>query len=91
VTQGEVTGQVLPALTTPTDQGRGSPALLIAPHLQSKFVVDHAQHDTTSILATIEHRFGIAPLSSRDAVVSDLSTVFNARAIPGNDGGADHD
>ncbi len=60
--------------------GTRVPALVIAPHLPGKFVVDHAQHDTTSILATIEHRFGIAPLSSRDAAVSDLSTVFKAKS-----------
>jgi len=44
-------------------------------------VVDHTQYDTTSILATIEHRFGLAPLTSRDAAVNDLSTVFRARAM----------
>jgi phospholipase C len=48
-------------------------------------VVDSAQHDTTSILATIEHRFGLAPLGARDAAVKDLSTVFRARE--GGDGG----
>ena len=28
------------------------------------FVVDHTQYDTTSILATIEHRFGLAPFDA---------------------------
>jgi phospholipase C len=41
-------------------------------------VVDHTQHDTTSIVATIERRFDLAPLSSRDAAVHDLSSVFHA-------------
>ena len=41
-------------------------------------MVDSAEHDTTSILATIEHRFGLAPLGTRDAAVNDLSTVWNA-------------
>jgi acid phosphatase len=54
------------------------PALVMAPRLRDDFVVDRTQHDTTSILATIEHRFGLAPLSSRDAAVSDLSSVFGA-------------
>ena len=40
--------------------------------------VDHTVHDTTSILATIERRFGLAPLGTRDANASDLSTVFAA-------------
>jgi len=34
--------------------------------------VDHTQYDTTSILATIEHGLGLAPLSTRDARVNDL-------------------
>ena len=58
--------------------GTRIPAFVVTPHLHGTFVVDHAQHDTTSILATIEHRFGIAPLSSRDASVRDLSTLFDA-------------
>jgi len=60
--------------------GTRIPAFVIAPHLHGNFVVDHAQHDTTSILATIEHRFGTAPLSPRDAAVTDLSTVFTAES-----------
>jgi acid phosphatase len=65
--------------------GTRIPALLLAPHLPGHFLVDHAQHDTTSILATIEHRFGLAPLTSRDASVQDLATVFKAKQ--GSEGG----
>jgi acid phosphatase len=54
------------------------PALVLAPGLKPGFGVDHASHDTTSIMATIEHRFGLPPVSSRDAAVQDLSTVFRA-------------
>ena len=32
--------------------------------------------DTTSILATIEARFHLAPLTSRDASVNSLSRLF---------------
>jgi len=63
--------------------------LIIAPRLPGDFVVDSAQHDTTSILATIEHRFGLAPLGARDAAVKDLSTVF--RAHEGDEGGGGED
>jgi acid phosphatase len=56
------------------------PALVLAPHLPGDFVVDHTQYDTTSIMATIERRFGLAPVSSRDAAVNDLSNVFQARS-----------
>ena len=52
------------------------PALTIAPGLHRSFSVDHASHDTTSIMATIEHRFGLRPVTARDAHVQDLSTVF---------------
>jgi len=52
------------------------PALTIAPGLRRRFTVDHAPHDTTSIMATLEHRFGLRPVSRRDARVKDLSTVF---------------
>jgi phospholipase C len=59
--------------------GTRIPALVLAPRLRAGFVVDHTQHDTTSILATIEHRFGLRPLTSRDRRVRDLSSVFRAR------------
>jgi phospholipase C len=55
------------------------PALVLSPGLRHHFVVDHTSHDTTSILATIEHRFGLAPLTSRDARVKDLFSVFSAQ------------
>ena len=42
--------------------GTRIPALILSPHIKGKFVVDSAEHDTTSILATIEHRYGLAPL-----------------------------
>ena len=60
------------------------PALVLAPHLRGDFVIDHTHYDTTSILATIEHRFGVDPLSSRDATVNDLSNVFSATAPKGH-------
>jgi phospholipase C len=67
-----------------TDQwgpGTRIPALLVSPVLKHPFSVDTTEHDTTSILATIEHSFGLAPLSSRDASVADL---FRAPVFPGN-------
>jgi len=59
--------------------GTRIPALIVSPFLQGDFVVDHVPHDTTSILATIEHRFGLTPLTTRDAAVRDLSSVFKAQ------------
>ncbi|MET0686056.1 MAG: alkaline phosphatase family protein [Solirubrobacteraceae bacterium] len=67
--------------TTPgphDEMGPGTriPALTIAPRLHGRSSVDHASHDTTSIMATIEHRFGLDPVSPRDAAVQDMATVF---------------
>jgi phospholipase C len=59
--------------------GTRLPALVISPFLRDDFVVDHTQYDTTSIVATIERRFHLEPLSPRDAAVRDLSRVFHAR------------
>jgi phospholipase C len=58
--------------------GTRIPALVIGPHLKGPFVVDNTQYDTTSILRTIEQRFGLAPLGTRDATVNSLSNVFDA-------------
>jgi phospholipase C len=55
--------------------GTRVPALVISP-LLSRTGVDHTQYDTTSILATIEHRFDLPALSSRDASVNDFSRDF---------------
>jgi phospholipase C len=66
----------------PHDQwgpGTRIPALIISPFLHGNFVVDHTQYDTTSIVATIERRYGLEPLSSRDAAVNDLGNVFSAK------------
>jgi phospholipase C len=61
--------------------GTRIPALIVSPFLRGNFVVDHTQYDTTSILATIEHRFDLGSLSSRDAAVNDLSNVFAAKQV----------
>jgi acid phosphatase len=65
----------------PHDQwgpGTRIPALVMGPFLQGPAVVDHTEYDTTSILATIEQRFDIAPLGTRDAAVNNLTHVFDA-------------
>ena len=66
----------------PHDQwgpGTRIPALVISPFLRGNFAVDHTQYDTTSILALLEQRYGLAPLASRDAAVNSLSDVFAAK------------
>jgi phospholipase C len=56
--------------------GTRVPALLVSPLLAKPFSVDSTSHDTTSILATIEHRFGLDAMSSRDARVADFSSAL---------------
>jgi len=51
--------------------GTRIPALLVSARM-TRSGVDHTVYDTTSILATIEHGLGLAPLSTRDARVNDL-------------------
>jgi len=58
--------------------GTRIPALILGPHLKGPFVVDHTQYDTTSIVRTIEQRYSLAPLGSRDAAVNSLANVFDA-------------
>jgi phospholipase C len=71
------------------DQGRGDrkpfhdvwgpgtrvPGLLIAKKFRHSGV-DHADHDTTSILKLIEERFHLQPLGPRDAKVISLKTAL---------------
>jgi acid phosphatase len=58
--------------------GTRVPALVLTPHLKGRFVVDHTQYDTTSILRTIEQRYSLAPLGPRDAAVNSLASVYDA-------------
>lgn len=55
--------------------GTRVPAFVISPFARKRFV-DHTVYDTTSILATIEHKFNLRPLSKRDAAATDLSAAF---------------
>jgi acid phosphatase len=55
--------------------GARVPTLVISPLAREHFV-DHTLYDTTSILATIEHRWGLPALGSRDAAAADLSNSF---------------
>ncbi len=51
--------------------GTRVPALLIGPWVRRGYV-DHRSADTTSVLALIEARFGLAPLTARDAYAYNL-------------------
>jgi phospholipase C len=53
------------------------PTLVISPFAKRHFV-DHHRYDTTSILALIENRWRLAPLSDRDATADDLANAFES-------------
>lgn len=55
--------------------GARVPAIIVSPFARKGFV-DHTVYDTTSILRTIEVRFGLAPLGPRDAAASDLGNAL---------------
>jgi phospholipase C len=80
VTYDEFGGQwdhVAPPVVDAWGPGTRIPALVISRSLKHSGV-DHTTYDTTSILATIERSYGLAPLSSRDATVHDLSYAVAA-------------
>jgi phospholipase C len=58
--------------------GTRVPTIVVSPFTRGGFI-DGTQYETVSILKMIEHRFGLAPLSARDAnpAVKDLSHVLN--------------
>jgi phospholipase C len=57
--------------------GPGSriPAVFISPHVRERHV-DHTLYETVSILAFLEKRFDLKPLSERDAKASPLTGIF---------------
>ena len=63
--------------------GPGSrvPTIIISPY-STGVGVDHTVYDTTSILATIEQRFQLNNLSTRDAAVKTLVNAFNFAQTP---------
>lgn len=57
------------------------PAVVVSP-LIPRNLVDHRTYDHTSILATVEHAFGVDPLTARDAAARsllDLASLSQAR------------
>jgi Ca2+-binding RTX toxin-like protein len=59
--------------------GTRVPAIVISPYAREGYV-DHAQHDTLSILKTLEERFQLPPLNQYDAQASSLANDFQNRA-----------
>jgi phospholipase C len=56
--------------------GTRIPTIVISPFAKHGHI-DHTLYDTSSILALIEHRFGLAPLGTRDAKANDMTAAFD--------------
>jgi len=57
------------------------PNLVVSPFSRAHYV-DHTPIDTTAILRFIELRFGLPPLTKRDAAQPDISFFFDFAGIP---------
>ncbi len=74
VTYDEFGGQwdhVAPPVVDKWGPGTRVPALVLSAGMV-KSGVDSTRYDTTSIMATIEHSYRLAPVATRDAMVADL-------------------
>jgi phospholipase C len=54
------------------------PALVVSPYT-ARGTIDHSVHDHTSVLATVEHLFGLQPLTQRDAGAPGLDHLFSLK------------
>jgi phospholipase C len=52
------------------------PLLIISPYVKAGLVA-HQQTEFSSLLATVEHQYGLPPLTARDAAAEDLWGAFD--------------
>jgi len=57
------------------------PLIVVSPFTRKNYV-SHTVADYTAILALIEHRFGISPLTKRDAAQMDMTEFFDFQNAP---------
>jgi phospholipase C len=57
------------------------PTLVISPYARRGYV-DHTAYDFSSLLRLVEERFGLAPLTQRDATAADLTGSFDFSSGP---------
>jgi phospholipase C len=72
---------VAPPIVDKWGPGSRVPAIVISPYAKKSYV-DKAVYDTTSILATIEKRWKLEPLSDRDKNAHDLTGAFDFTQAP---------
>jgi phospholipase C len=65
--------------------GTRVPLIVISPYAKKGFI-DHDQMDTTSILAFIEHQYGLKPLATRDAGANNMLNAFDFTQTPNQAG-----
>ncbi len=61
--------------------GTRVPALVISPFAKKGYV-DHTTYETTSILAFLEKRYGLAPLATHDAQAANMLSAFDFSQTP---------
>jgi phospholipase C len=74
---------VAPPVVDRWGPGGRVPAIIISPFARRGFV-DHTLYDHTSILKLIEWRFGLEPLTSRDAAANNMLAAFDFSASSGD-------
>jgi phospholipase C len=57
------------------------PCLVVSPYAKAGYI-DHTANDHTSVLKLIETRYGLSPLSTRDAAANNLSEAFDFTQAP---------
>ncbi len=72
---------IAPPIVDRWGPGSRVPTIVIAPFARRHYI-DHTTYDTTSILALIEKRWGLLPLSTRDAHAAPLTGPFDFGASP---------
>jgi phospholipase C len=65
----------------PAGMGLRVPAILVSPYAK-RGQVNHTQLDYTSALNFIEHNWGVATLTPRDAAANNMTSAFNFAASP---------
>jgi acid phosphatase len=67
---------VAPPTSDKFGPGSRVPTIVISPFAKTGYV-DHTPYDTTSILATIEKRWSLQPLATRDQNATPMTASFN--------------
>jgi phospholipase C len=68
---------------SPDEYGLGIrvPLIVVSPYAKPSFIA-HAQFEYSSILKFVENRYGLPPLTQRDTVANDLTSVFDFTQNP---------